>query len=225
MLNLKDITLLTLHDKDPNVSLELLNICLNKVSFDKVKLLSSSPPDKDLGSIEFVPIPNLGKFNPHRQSKGENGYNEFFVYELHKYVDTEFVMTVQTDGFITHPEFWTNEFLDYDWIGAAWPDFILHGSNWLEPKIKSSIPNYVGNGGFSLRSKKILELASKCPKELIGPEDVYYCLNNYEYFMDNGVKYAPVDLANKFSKDDWGRVHADCFGFHGNKNYINQLIN
>tara|TARA_Y100001938_G_scaffold137996_1_gene202926 strand:+ start:1206 stop:1880 length:675 start_codon:yes stop_codon:yes gene_type:complete len=224
MLNLKNVTLLTIHDKDPNISLDLLNICLDKVSFDKVKLLSSFLPDKDLGDVEFVSIPNLGEFNCHDQSKGKNGYNEFCVYELHKYVDTEFVMTVQTDGFITNPQFWTDEFFNYDWIGAVWPDFILHGSNWVEPEVKKNIPNFVGNGGFSFRSKKILEVAAKCPKELIGPEDVYYCLNNYEYFMNNGINYAPIDLANKFSKDDWGKVHTDCFGFHGNRDYINTLI-
>lgn len=225
MLDLKNVTLLTIHDKDADTSLDLLNFCQKQINFGEVKLFSSSPPEKDLGNVKFIKIPSFGHYDPHDQSENNNGYSEFCVNLLHEYINTDFALIIQTDGFITHPELWLNDFLNYDYIGAAWPDFILHGSNWLEPNIKSAIPNYVGNGGFSLRSKKILKLASQCQKKLIGPEDVYFCLNNYDFFTRHGIKYAPKSLADKFSKDDWGNVHHDCFGFHGNKTHYKTCLN
>jgi hypothetical protein len=220
---LKNVTLATIDGVDPNICTKLLRVCMGEIDFDQVKLISFEKPSESLDGIEYVEVEKFNH-NIHQQGRGNNGYNEFIVNELYKFIDTDYVLIVQTDGFVHHPELWTNEFLDYDYIGAVWPDFILQGSQWLEPEVASGIPNLVGNGGFSLRSRKILELAAQCPKELIGPEDVYYCLNNYEYFISHGIKYAPIELANKFSKDDWGQVRHDCFGFHGNKDYIESCV-
>ena len=78
--------------------------------------------------------------------------------------------------------------------------------------------NRVGNGGFVLKSKKFLNLEQTIPYT-DAHNDVLVTNTYYDYFKYNGCKYAPVDLAVKFSLE-----HAvpECkydlnntFGFHG----------
>jgi hypothetical protein len=47
-------------------------------------------------------------------------YSHFIVKELDAYVETEYVLVIQYDGFILNPEAWTDEFLKYDYVGAPW---------------------------------------------------------------------------------------------------------
>ena len=55
------------------------------------------------------------------------------------------MLIIQHDGFILNHKAWDNEFLNYDYIGA--PVY------WMGNKLIE-----VGNGGFSLRSKKLLKI-------------------------------------------------------------------
>jgi len=60
-------------------------------------------------------------------------------------IDTQFTLVTQWDGYVINAEAWTEEFLDYDYIGARWIGDVV--------KAAGSPPEYnVGNGGFSLRS-------------------------------------------------------------------------
>ena len=63
---------------------------------------------------------------------------------MNNYFDTDYVLTFQSDGFILNPDAWTDEFFNYDYIGAPW------GDNRYA----------VGNGGFSFRSKKLMNFVS-----------------------------------------------------------------
>lgn len=42
------------------------------------------------------------------------------IKELNKYIETDYVLIVQYDGFILNPKAWMDEFLEYDYIGAPW---------------------------------------------------------------------------------------------------------
>lgn len=141
-------------------------------------------------------------------------YNRFMIEDLHKTVKTDFVMTVQMDGHIINPHLWKNEFLDYDYIGAPW---------WWH--------KVCGNGGFSLRSKKFLELSSKLKycdfheKYQYCPEDQFLCLESFNrnYFEKNGAKFASMETAIYFSFENPidelpNHTIKDSFGFHGKNN-------
>lgn len=39
---------------------------------------------------------------------------------LDSYIETPHVLVVQYDGFILNPDAWTDEFLEYDYVGAPW---------------------------------------------------------------------------------------------------------
>jgi len=129
-----------------------------------------------------------------------HSYSYLVVKELNEFVDTDFVMLFQNDGFIDNVDNWTDRFLDYDYIGAPW---------WYKDH------NNVGNGGFSIRSKKLLEtLANDKHIEKVVPEDHHICRTYGDYLTENhGIKFAPEELALRFSVEHGH--YKNQFGFHG----------
>jgi hypothetical protein len=73
-------------------------------------------------------------------------YNHFILKDLAAHISTDFALLIQWDGYILDTQYWRSDFMDYDYIGARW--------HW-QPTGKR-----VGNGGFSLRSKNLLNLTS-----------------------------------------------------------------
>src|SRR4029450_12207204 len=69
-------------------------------------------------------------------------YSRFVMKRLVEHVDTAYVLVTQWGGYAVRPDAWRGEFLDYDYIGAVWC---------YEGKRCG-----VGNGGFSLRSRRLL---------------------------------------------------------------------
>ena len=127
-------------------------ICQKDIDFADVKLLTSLSAKNQSNIIKIEPI------------KSVEEYSRFIITELEKYVNTSHVLIIQYDGFILNPDAWTDEFLKYDYIGAPWLV-----DNWSVEKF--DFPKelmgklVVGNGGFSLRSKKFLTTCSQLAKE------------------------------------------------------------
>jgi len=147
-----------------------------------------------------------------------DAYSKFIVYNLHEFIDTEFALIIQYDGYIKNHEAWRDEFLDNDYIGAPWS---LPSDSFSYRDAFGNIVR-VGNGGFSLRSKKLLEL----PTNLSMPwepfhgyynEDGFFTCKNRHIFLENGFKYAPIEVAKYFSieKDIPENQGITTFGFHG----------
>lgn len=141
----------------------------------------------------------IGKINCARD------YSNFIIKDLYKYIKTNFVLIIQLDGFVLNPSSWINDFYNYDYIGAAW--------NWIEDKY------CIGNGGFSFRSSKLLNLCKDLDyTEMDAPEeDVFICRSKKEYLASLGVKFATREIADKFSVENG--IYTGQFGFHG-KNTI-----
>lgn len=142
-------------------------------------------------------------------------FNRFLMRELSDYIHTDFALTVHWDGYAINPRFWDNAFLDYDYIGAPWPKTALKEFR-ADPKVPL---NWVGNGGFSLRSKKWMEATrGLLPKFHDEAEDVFCCRINTSHFLDQGCKIAPFELAQKFSYELPTEGYSTpwrSFGFHG----------
>lgn len=133
--------------------------------------------------------------------KSKEEYSEFVIKKLPDYIQTDFVLIVQYDGYIIKPEAWADEFLQYDYIGAPW--WFMHSNN-------------VGNGGFSLRSKAMLnacKIITDCH-----PEDGMIREHRQE-LEAMGIKFAPEEIAARFSWEHNGKyeVYKGSFGFHGTK--------
>ena len=217
MIKLPNVTLLSVAGQnylvDPTVA--ALEYCQRKISFGCTKILSPSTRDNKSSTVEYVEIPPTDL----------EGYSRLCVEQLYKFVDTEFCLMVQKDGFIINPDLWTDEFLEYDYIGAPW------GHGWR---------NRVGNGGFCLRSKKFLECSSKLlydanlqhldyqlPGHQPTPEDWFLCVHNFEHMKENGIRFPNVELGlrfaveysreeKKFNPQDASTYQS--FGFHGSFN-------
>jgi hypothetical protein len=147
------------------------------------------------------------------------------IYDLYKHVDTEHCLIVHPDGFVTHPAAWDDEFLKYDYIGAPWP---LMDDNFISP-FNEQIR--VGNGGFNLRSKRLLSLSTEKNilvdifddpfyktfgfKEL--HDDAFICVHKRHVYEQYGITFAPLELSARFSKelDTEIKINKPTFGAHG----------
>lgn len=172
------------------------DICQKDFEFGSVKLLSSVP-DIDPRVVLVSNIDSIEK------------YSHFLIKKVNDFVETDFVLVIQYDGFILNPEAWSDDFLKYDYIGAPW---------WYEDD------NNVGNGGFSLRSKRLLKTLAEDESIVeCHPED--HCLVRMygDYLRTKGIVFAPESVARRFSIEGclkesvpvkYGSVWTNEFGFH-----------
>jgi len=207
-INLEQVTLMGIDCVNIERLQKAMDISQEAIEFGAVKLLSSIKTDDP----RLVEIDHIGSIE---------AFSEFCIKELTRYVDTEFVLLVQHDGFILNPHSWSNTFLRYDYIGAPW---YINDEFWFK---MFNIPreltgkHIVGNGGFCLRSKKFLDVSAKLANEgkfkTYHPEDLVMCVYDKELMDAEGVTFAPYDIAKVFSIEGHDEVYDAQFGFHGLK--------
>ncbi|EKE19361.1 MAG: hypothetical protein ACD_9C00040G0003 [uncultured bacterium] len=206
-INLFNVTLMGIDCVDVERIQKALDISESNITFAQVKLLTSLPTN-DARKIEIPAINSIEEFS------------EFCIKDLHKYVQTEYVLLVQYDGFILNPASWEDEFLKYDYIGAPWlvADWSVRDYDFPKNLLGKRV---VGNGGFSLRSKKFLETTSKLASEgaikKYHPEDVVLCVFNRKKIESMGIEFAPAEVASRFSIEGDDDEFEKQFGFHGLK--------
>lgn len=144
-------------------------------------------------------------------------WNEFVIKELYNHIHTKHYLFVDTDGFVLNPDKWDFTFLDYDYIGAKWS---LGQDTIYKNRFGIDCNNTVGNGGFTLRSKRLLKEASRLDYNGDPPEDAFLCIKNYDTLVKKGIRFAPPEVADKFSTDPY---NGESFGFHGDKTIITKL--
>lgn len=195
MLNISEITLLCVETRNPELAHWAIDRCLNGVIFGKVVLITnldrviSKRPD-----VEYVQAPPIAT---------TKDYSGLLLTGIDSYVQGTHVLIIQWDSFITHPNLWRNEFLNYDYIGPVWPH---------HPETP------VGNGGFSLRSVKLLQAIKRPGFIQRHPEDYCICADNKDFLeQECGIRFAPAQLAEQFAveRSEWH----DAFGFHGFFNF------
>ena len=209
-LKLPNITLLAATSSEMDQAQISMKISLQNIEFGAAKLLCSSAPKQKYPDIEYVSIPPLNSVDD---------YNEIIFQDLHKHFETSHCLIVQSDSFVVNSNLWKEEFLEFDYIGAPWsnkikinPNLVLH----LEK-------NTVGNGGFSLRSHKLAKTTAKIDfnslKFPLKSEDIIICHYLYKEMLNNGIRFAPPELAAKFSMENVNHLHGQdvnsVFGFHG----------
>lgn len=214
MINLSKITLVTVDGAGTNTKgfLNVIDICTKKIKFGDVAFISS---DKNIEKIDGITVHNINKMSYPE-------YSIFCILDLHKYVNTEYCLIVQTDGFICKPTNWSDEFYNYDYIGCPWMDAAPGYFPWVtEPKYQ------VGCGGFCLRSKKLLEVGSKIDRKIIYDlvyrgtnEDIIICVTLRDYFEKSGCKFPTGEFAKKFALGSAPLKENQLettFGFHSNE--------
>ena len=199
--------------------------CMDFADFDSVKFITS----KEVIDIRGEDLLQDGIVceEPSISITNMKDYARFMIYHLTEHVDTNYTLTIQHDGFIVNPDQWRDEYYDYDYIGAPWP--------WREQGFVTPFGEHisVGNGGFSFRSKKLLDVPSKVevPFDVVAMNDFYkmfggvnwnedgnICVHNRHIFEAQGCKFAPVEVAKYFSHESTLDINYGMipFGFHGN---------
>jgi len=194
MRELAGVTLCCIDTVHPALALRALRCSKSGIRFARTLLLT----DRSLAApdIEVRLIAPL---------RSREAYSAFVLKELVAHVDTAHVLLIQWDGYVVNPESWQDEFLACDYIGAKW--------FWGDPAAR------VGNGGFSLRSRKLLR-ALQDPRILLsGNEDETICrsfrpLLEQEY----GIVFASEKLADAFAFEAAYPI-GKPFGFHGLYNF------
>lgn len=149
------------------------------------------------------------------QYRGYVGYSSFCIRELYKHIDTDYCLLYHSDSFITNPELWSEDFLKYDYIGAPWPLYM----GW------PTFGHQVGNGGFSIRTKKLHEFIKNFHHSSEN-EDTFIVGTHYNDLIQNGFTIAPLDVATRFSIEnpmDENHNIDTTFGFHA-KNLLDQAM-
>lgn len=197
VLSLPTVTLCAASSVNLAATLQALRRCLDLASFADCLLFTDAHVQIDGAAIRVVPIERM---------RSAADYSRFMLQELVGHVQTEHVLVVQWDGFIVDPGSWNDEFLRYDYIGAPWPQF--HDGH------------DVGNGGFSLRSRRLLEACRSLIFEASVAEDVAICRKHrLRLETEHDISIAPVELARRFAFERSPPIEA-AFGFHGVFNMI-----
>ena len=193
-IDLADVTICAADSAFVELTARALRLSMEQARFGDAILFSDAPVPGPYRSIEIQPLDSIG------------AYSRFVLQRLPDFIKTPFALVVQWDGYVVNPAAWANAFRKYDYIGAAW-----HGK--LEPGTRR-----VGNGGFSLRSRKLLAATKKLPPVAGYNEDALIChAFGDQLEREAGIRFAPVKIADRFSYESHvpdGRP----FGFHGFRN-------
>ena len=190
-LALPQVTLCAASSVNVAATIRALEVCLAQIDFAACKLFTDASVQPSHPAIEKVAIEQL---------TSSAAYSDFVLTRMVDHVATSHCLLVQWDGHVLNAGRWRPEFLDYDYIGASWPQF--HDGH------------DVGNGGFSLRSRQLME-ACRDPEFLNGDvEDLVICRTNRDWLESKGMRFAPRSLADMFSAER-ASDPATSFGYHG----------
>lgn len=198
--DLSDVTLVAVSSVALEATTAALETSLRRARFARAVLLTDSPrPGLASPAIEWIKIPAI---------RSRTDYSRFMLHNLADYVDTSHALCVQWDGFVLSGQAWDPGFLQFDYIGAVWPHF--HDRN------------NVGNGGFSLRSKRLLDACRDLPFDGSQPEDILISRLCRKTLEDRGIRFAPEEVARRFSYERTEPTGQE-FGFHGAFNLVRYL--
>lgn len=193
-LALSDVTLCAAASVNVAATARALAASLDKIQFGRCILFTNDASVPVRSEIEFVPIARL---------TSAAAYSRFILSDVIDHIRTSHCLIAQWDGHVLSAERWCEGFLEYDYVGASWPQF----DDGFE----------VGNGGFSLRSRRLMHLCRDAEFRQGHPEDIAICRTNRVWLEQQGMRFAPVAVADRFSCERTGDPAA-TFGFHGGFN-------
>lgn len=216
-LQLPRISVVAVTALNPAGAIRALQLSTSDIAFYDAILIAHEKP-KDLPHTITFKKCLPGDLNI-KDPKNTNDYSKFMAYRLHEYIDSDFVLIVHNDAYVLRPEKWDNAFLNYDYIGAPWPANVHYTDEGVNVR--------VGNGGFSLRSNRLLNILNELQLPFTDNGKGYYhedgIICNYyrKKLEDSGIRFAPIEVASRFSHEiDCPDSDPKPFGFHNNKRVI-----
>jgi hypothetical protein len=190
MRQLPSVTLLALDTRDPDAAVVGMQKSMAAIQFADAVLLTYADYECKDARITVKAIPPV---------RNIEDYSRFMIKALGQYFNTSHVLIAQWDGFVVNPDVWDDEFLTYDYIGAPWKNH----------------RHAVGNGGFCLRSRKLIDALQDSEVKFFDPEDFAICDRYHDLLVSRyGIRFAPIDVARKFSCETY-KPPSPSFGVHG----------
>ena len=191
-LQLPEVTLMAMTSVKVMETVKAMKYSLREIDFGDAVFISDKKP---------VYLPKNIRFSKTSRLNNIDDFNYKMIYELTDHIHTDYVMIVHYDGFVVHPECWREEFLDYDYIGAPWPD---PHDDFTYRDINGNLQR-VGNS-VGIRSKRLLDFPNeaKLPFEAdhgYFHEDGFLCVKNRHLVEAAGMKIAPIDVAKYYSHE------------------------
>lgn len=190
-LHLPQVTLCAATSVNLTATLQAMKVSMAQIEFGACKLFTDVDVIPDNPAIEIVRVAPL---------RSSADYSAFMLTGLADHIETSHALVVQWDGHVLDAQRWRHEFLNYDYIGASWPQFCDDHN--------------VGNGGFSLRSRQLLHACCHDGFHRAHPEDVAIGRLNRPWLESLGLRFAPQTLADCFSTERAGDL-SSSFGYHG----------
>ena len=190
-LNLPQVTLCAATSVNVKATVRALEASLAQVDFAACKLFTDAEVQPDHPGITVVLIERLGS---------ATAYSDFILARMVDHVETSHCLIAQWDGYVLDASRWLPDFLSHDYIGASWPQF--------------DDGHDVGNGGFSLRSRRLMELCRASGFQASHPEDIAIGRINRYWLEAQGMRFAQRVLADRFAAERAGDP-GHSFGYHG----------
>jgi len=133
-LYLPDVTLVMIETRRHRLARMAIEDCLRHAEFGEVVICSDRFDELRFSGAAYVQIADFDS---------KLGVNEYLWYGLPALIKTPQALLIQWDSWIIDPAMWRDKFLSFDYIGAPWP--------WHKDGLN------VGNSGFSLRSKRLMD--------------------------------------------------------------------
>ena len=198
MIDLPGVTLACVDTLNQALALRALDRSRERIRFARALLFTDRMPDGIVASegVDIVPIEPLAS---------RDAYSRFVLKRLLPYIDTPHVLLVQWDGYAVNAEAWDDAFAQVDYIGAKW---FWHADG-----------HDVGNGGFSLRSRRLLEALQDSRIELVEAEDTTIGRTFRSLLeREHGIRFANAAMADRFAFEAAYPIGRP-FGFHGLYNF------
>lgn len=192
MLELPEITLIALTNRKFKEHKKAIDESCKEINFGGVKIIW----DEKCNSIDE--------------------WNRKIIFDLWKYVDTDYALLIHADGYVINPQLWNPDWLNYDYIGAPWPlpvdDYSYRDEYGTVQRVGNSV---------SLRSKNLLQIPTFHEFEWESyygntNEDGYLCVHKRSALEALGIKFAPLSVAIHFSKEHEipENMDLETFAFH-----------
>lgn len=202
MLNLPQVTLVCVDTRTPHLALGAIRRCMKHCQFGDAVLFTG--PDQHI-----TDLPAGVRLRVVRHINSVEAYSHFLLKEMGMEIHTSHHLIVQWDGYVIDPDMWRDDFLACDYIGAVWPQY--------------QDTYRVGNGGFSLRSRKLLDAMTDPEFEASHPEDECIARTHRPMLEQRfGIRFADEALAHQFAFER-SRKTPSSFGFHGLSNLPDAL--
>jgi Protein of unknown function (DUF5672) len=193
MLKLPSVTLLVVETRARELARLATIDTVAKIQFAEVVICTDDPGRMVVPGARYVQTHDWPTVD---------ALSHYIAFEAMREPKTEHIMFLEWDGGVADPTLWRDQFLAYDYIGAPWP--------WWHDGMR------VGNGGFSIRSRRLANFVVANRHRFPARTDNNLCRDYRRQIEQEGAfSWAPEDVALDFSIENRAAgAPFRHFGFH-----------